>query len=208
MSSKPLPFIALLLTALSLVPVGAHFFELPNKLGLDQHAYFTVQAIYRGWAFFGIALVGAILADCGLAAAARRRQPAAFPWALAGALLMVASLAVFFVWVFPTNQATANWTIVPPDWERLRRHWEYGHAVSAILTAGAFCSVAWALLEWAIRISLNSIAKRLRIPYATPGSQGSGRANLPKHEPDSLRIQEKKNRRPGSRIGPRGWGNE
>lgn len=148
LTAKPLPLVALLLTALSLVPVGAHFFELPNKLALGQQAYFTVQAIYRGWAFFGIALIGAILADAGLAAVAWRRQPAAFPWALAAALLMIASLAVFFVWVFPTNQATANWTIVPPDWERLRRHWEYGHAASALLTAGALGSLAWALLEW------------------------------------------------------------
>lgn len=148
MSSKLLPFLALVLTALALVPVGAHLFELPNKLALEQQAYFTVQQIYRGWAFFGIVLVGAILADGGLALAARSRRPAAYPWALAAALLMVASLAVFFVWVFPTNQATANWTIVTPDWERLRRHWEYGHAASALLTGGAFCAVARALLNW------------------------------------------------------------
>ena len=40
---------AILLTALALVPAGAHLFELPNKIGLSQQDYFVVQGIYRGW---------------------------------------------------------------------------------------------------------------------------------------------------------------
>jgi hypothetical protein len=38
------------LTALAVVPAGAHFFELPNKIRLSQEQYFTEQGIYRGWA--------------------------------------------------------------------------------------------------------------------------------------------------------------
>jgi hypothetical protein len=52
--------LALILTALALVPVGAHLFALPNKMQLDQADYFVTQSIYRGWACFGIVLVGAI----------------------------------------------------------------------------------------------------------------------------------------------------
>jgi hypothetical protein len=51
-------FFAVILTALALVPAGAHFFELPNKIRLSQEQYFTVQGIYRGWALFGIVLLG------------------------------------------------------------------------------------------------------------------------------------------------------
>ena len=36
-----------ILTALALVPAGAHLFELPNKIGLAQDQYFIVQSIYR-----------------------------------------------------------------------------------------------------------------------------------------------------------------
>jgi hypothetical protein len=43
-----------MLTAPALVPVGAHLFELPNKIGLSEEHYFLVQSIYRGWALFGI----------------------------------------------------------------------------------------------------------------------------------------------------------
>lgn len=58
MALRAVQFLAIVLTALALVPAGAHLAELPNKIGLDQEAYFIVQSIYRGWALFGIALFG------------------------------------------------------------------------------------------------------------------------------------------------------
>jgi hypothetical protein len=36
LSLRVVQFLAVLLTALSLVPAGAHLFELPNKIGLAQ----------------------------------------------------------------------------------------------------------------------------------------------------------------------------
>jgi hypothetical protein len=45
---------ALALTAIVLVPSGAHLFELPGKIGLPRDAYFTVQGIYAGWAWFAV----------------------------------------------------------------------------------------------------------------------------------------------------------
>jgi len=36
---------AILLTALALVPAGAHLLALPNKIGLPQAGYFVVQGI-------------------------------------------------------------------------------------------------------------------------------------------------------------------
>jgi hypothetical protein len=56
-------FLAVILTALALVPTGAHFFELPNKIRLAQEQYFTVQGLYRGWSLFGFVLLGAIGAN-------------------------------------------------------------------------------------------------------------------------------------------------
>ena len=44
---------SLTFAALTLVPAGAHFFELPSKMGLPPEQYMIVQNIYRGWALFG-----------------------------------------------------------------------------------------------------------------------------------------------------------
>jgi hypothetical protein len=46
-------------------------------------------------------------------------------------LLIAVNLAIF-VWTFPTNQATNNWTVVPKNWNALRIQWEYSHAANAV----------------------------------------------------------------------------
>jgi hypothetical protein len=138
-------FLAIVLTALALVPAGAHLAELPNKIGLDQEAYFAVQNIYRGWALFGIVLFGTLAANLALAIMLRR-QRAPFSLASAAFLLVAATLAVFFIWTYPANQATSNWTVVPPDWQELRTTWEYAHATNAVLTFLALCAVTWSIL--------------------------------------------------------------
>jgi hypothetical protein len=138
-------FLAVVLTALALVPAGAHLFELPNKIGLSQEHYFIVQGIYRGWVLFGLVLFPAVIVDLALAILQRRR-PAPFWLALMGFLAMAATLAVFFTWTYPANVATSNWTRAPADWADLRRHWEYAHATNAVLTFIALCAVTLSVL--------------------------------------------------------------
>ena len=145
MAVRVLQFCAIVLTALALVPAGAHLFELPNKIALDQQAYFTVQAIYRGWALFGFVLFGALFANFALTLLlVFRRRSYALP--LLAFLLVAATLAIFFIWTFPANQATADWTLPTPNWQALRTHWEYAHATNAVLTFIALCLLAWSAL--------------------------------------------------------------
>jgi hypothetical protein len=141
---KILQFTALILTALALVPGGAHLLALPNKIHLAQNEYFLAQSIYRGWALLGIVLIGALLANFALAIAQRRQ--AAFPYVLVSLLCIAATLAIFFAFTFPANQATNNWTVVPANWEELRRQWEISHAVNAAITFVALCALAWSQL--------------------------------------------------------------
>ncbi len=138
---------ALAFTALILIPSGAHLFELPAKIGLDREAYFIVQGIYAGWAAFFLPILGAIASNGLLFATLRRHRPAKARWALLSAGLIVASLAVFFAFVFPGNQATENWTSQPGNWEALRRSWEYGHAANAVLVFAAFIATSIASVE-------------------------------------------------------------
>lgn len=137
----------LALMAIILIPSGAHLFELPGKIGLERDAYFTVQGIYAGWALFGVPLFAAVGANAALAFAERRRDPAAARRAAAAAVLVLASLIVFFVWIFPANQATANWTQRPEAWEALRRQWEWAHAANALVVFAAFLATAAAVIR-------------------------------------------------------------
>jgi hypothetical protein len=138
---KIVQFLALVLTALALVPSGAHLFALPNKISLGAEHYFIAQSIYRGWSLFGIVLFGALIANLALALLLRGRG-APFFLALFGFFSIALTLVIFFTWTYPANQATNNWTMIPNDWEQLRRQWEYSHAANAVVTFAAFCSVA------------------------------------------------------------------
>jgi hypothetical protein len=138
---KIVQFLALVLTALALVPSGAHLFALPNKISLGAEQYFIAQSIYRGWSLFGIVLFGALIANLALALLLRGRG-APFALALFGFFSIALALVIFFIWTYPANQATNNWTMIPNDWEQLRRQWEYSHAADAVVTFAAFCSVA------------------------------------------------------------------
>ena len=143
-----LAFLAPVLTALALVPGGAHLFALPNKLALGEAEYFAVQQIYRGWALLGIVLFAALFANLLFAWLLRRRGAGgAYRLALAAFLLVAATLAIFFVWTFPANQATQNWTFAPADWRALRAQWEWSHAVNAVLTFLALCAAMAASLR-------------------------------------------------------------
>jgi hypothetical protein len=66
-SIRVLQFLAIIVGALALIPSGAHLAELPNKMGLSQADYFTVQDIYFRWAIFGLLWPVAIIVNVALA---------------------------------------------------------------------------------------------------------------------------------------------
>ncbi|MBP2294445.1 anthrone oxygenase family protein [Azospirillum rugosum] len=133
--------------AIILVPSGAHLFELPAKIGMEREPYFVVQGVYAGWALFGVPIIVAVFANGALAVLERRRDRAAARWAGVAALLVLLSLVVFFAWIFPANQETANWTRQPENWEALRRRWEWAHAANALIVFGAFLATCMAVVR-------------------------------------------------------------
>jgi energy-coupling factor transporter transmembrane protein EcfT len=139
-------FLAIVLLALALAPVTAHLLALPNKIDVPEQQYFTDQSIYYGWALpTGIVLISAIVVSLVLTIMSRGRGMS-FWFALVGFLLITATLVVFFIWTFPANQATVNWTTVPDNWRELRQQWEYSHATNAVLTFLALCAVTLSAL--------------------------------------------------------------
>ena len=145
MGTKTTQFLAVILTALALIPGGAHVLELYAKIDMPQEPYFVVQQIYRGWAWTGAVIFAAIFANFGTAWLTRNSRRQCWLHFAAGLLILV-TLAIFFSWTFPANQATKNWISVPGNWERLRIEWEYSHAVNAaIMFAALLCATAAAL---------------------------------------------------------------
>jgi hypothetical protein len=137
-------FCAILFTALALAPALAHVMELPNKIRMPRDAYLTVQSIYRGWQFVGIVVVGALVSTFLLMQVA---DASAFAPALIAFLCIVATQVVFWVLTFPVNLRTRNWTNLAGDWLRLRRRWEFSHALSAALNLVAMVCTTIAVLE-------------------------------------------------------------
>ena len=137
--------IAVVSVAMCLVPAGAHFFELTNKMSMSQPEYMTVQKIYAGWSFFGIAVIAALLITL-IHTFIVRSDRTAFFLSLAAFLCLAATQGIFWMFTYPMNVASSNWTVTPADFEVARRQWEYSHAVNAVLTFAAFVAIAFSVL--------------------------------------------------------------
>jgi hypothetical protein len=127
----------ILLTALSLGTVMAHFLEMPAKRQVEPGLWLAMlQQVYP--AMFGTVgaafEIGAMVGAVGLAFAVRRRRPA-FGWTLAAAAILIASHAVFWALVAPVNAVLVPLTpdALPADWTQLRDQWEFTHSARAVL---------------------------------------------------------------------------
>ncbi|HZA97785.1 MAG TPA: hypothetical protein VE399_03345 [Gemmatimonadales bacterium] len=145
MSLTVFRFLAVMSTAVAMAAGFAHLLELPNKMSLVRQDYLTVQQIYRGWALLGVAVVSALVTT-GVVALLVRARPSEFYLTVAATLCIALSLVVFFLFTYPANQQTRNWTILPDNWEALRRQWEYSHAVGAGLYFVALSALTLSLL--------------------------------------------------------------
>lgn len=139
-----------MLTAFVLGPTLAHLLELPAKIRLDRADYLVAQQLYRGWAFIGVPLYLAIILIAVLAVRLWRAGRN-WGWALAALSFFIAAQVVFWVWTYPVNLATSQWTVLPDDWEALRRQWEFSHATGACCTFLALaCLVISVLCEYRV----------------------------------------------------------
>lgn len=138
---RSLSFITLLLATLLLSTGMAHLLEMPHKMQLTQESYGAVQYIYTGWAYLGILQLAAIISSYLLYWKSRSTL------VLTAAILQTLTLAVFFIWTFPANQVTHNWSVLPVNWEPLRRQWESSHAANAILELLAYILLLSAVLR-------------------------------------------------------------
>jgi hypothetical protein len=125
----------------------AHLYELPHKVRLPADEYLIVQQIYQGWNRLGFAVGGAMLSTLALSLVLRKHATA-FRWALLTFLAIAATQVVFWIWTYPVNVQTENWTTLPAHWTALRARWEYSHAAGAALNLTALATLVLAVLNW------------------------------------------------------------
>ncbi|HYG19966.1 MAG TPA: hypothetical protein VD816_13605 [Ohtaekwangia sp.] len=142
---KAIRFTSIVLVALALSASMAHLLALPNKIRLDREDYFVAQQLYRGWSLLGIVVIGALLSTL-LLTILVRGQGTTFALTFTALLCLTGAQIVFWIFIFPANQQTDNWTHIPSHWEDLRRQWEYAHAAGAVLNFASFCLLALSLL--------------------------------------------------------------
>lgn len=143
-------FVALLANALALGGAMAHLLELPNKIGLPGDQYFVVQQAYNGWNRLAVLLLVQFVSMVAVVVMSRQ-TPAVFWPALVAVAFLVLAQVVFWVFTYPANVATENWTVMPDNWEALRARWEYSHAAGAICQVLAMCFLIVAALSRARR---------------------------------------------------------
>lgn len=135
-------FVALMATAIALGGALAHAFELPNKINLVGDEYFIVQKAYRGWNQLAYVLLVELVSMISLIVL--YRNDFHVRWFVVMALVcLVCAQGIFWLYTHPANTATNNWTVMPDDWEVLRRKWEYSHLAGALFQLVAMgCLVA------------------------------------------------------------------
>jgi hypothetical protein len=138
-------FFSVLSTALALCASMAHLLELPNKMKLSKEHYAIVQQIYKGWSLLGIVVIVAIVSTIAVSIMINHQRKV-FSLTLTALLCLVATQIIFWIFTFPVNQQTNNWTILPGHWVDLRRQWEYSHAASAVLDLIALSALILSLL--------------------------------------------------------------
>lgn len=144
-----LRFLTIMLTALSLSAAFAHLLEMPAKLTYDGALWlYLLQTLYPTFGkISGVCEIGAVVAALVLVAAIRK-HPRAFRWTLLAASCLVATHAIFWIWVAPVNAALVPLSpeTLPADWTRLRDQWEYAHASRAILQIVALAALVISVL--------------------------------------------------------------
>jgi hypothetical protein len=141
-----LRYTTILFELITLSALMAHLLALPAKMKLTREDYYTIQSIYSGWAWLGIFEVGALLLTL-IWSVSERKKKGTFLLLIIAFIFFAVSLTLFFIFTFPANTATVNWTLKTNNWQMLRQQWEYSHAARTMLNLIGFSCLIFSLLK-------------------------------------------------------------
>jgi hypothetical protein len=142
-------FISTYLTAITLSLTFCHLLEMPRKMQYGEALYMSVQhSLYLSFGLVGVfAEVGAVVFLVALCIMLRKHGPT-FYATLIATVCVGTGLAIWIAFVSPANTQMAQWSAVPlpANWTDVRKQWEFGHAVSAILDLIGFGALVISVL--------------------------------------------------------------
>jgi hypothetical protein len=148
---RTLRFASLMLTSVTLTAAFSHLMELPAKMKYEPSLYLRLhRTLYNNYGrVAGIAEILGLLVTSGLAWKLRKASPSAFTPAVTAAAALALSHGIFWIWISPANHTMASWPLdqIPPEWADWRNHWEYAHAVRAVLILGAMAGLSLSVLR-------------------------------------------------------------
>jgi hypothetical protein len=124
-------FITILFASVLMAAGLAHVFSLPNKIHLSRTDYLLAQQVYKGWSLLGIAVFIGMITTIWQAILWRKQKRVLIPSLIALGCIIL-SQAIFWLYTYPANQQTSNWSYLPEDWIQMRNKWEYSHLFAAI----------------------------------------------------------------------------
>lgn len=143
-------FAAVLLAALSMALSIGHLLQMPARLEWDAALWLSATGsggLYRLHGGVGMAIdLITVLALVGLALLEWQRR--IFGWLLAGTVLFIVALAMWWLLVFPADSLMANWQaeVEPFNFFAVRDHWEYSQAGIACVKLAGFALLLLALV--------------------------------------------------------------
>lgn len=173
MAAQIVRFFSLVFVGIALAPGLAHVLQLPHKMGLSGDDYLRVQQLYAGWAWLGVVAIGALVSTFLLTILVRTRLRQ-FGLACVAFGSVLVTQVIFWMFTFPVNQETQNWTMLPVNWMALRDRWEYSHATAAVFDLIAFIAVVSAVLA-AVGHREDTPSVRRAAPGETPISRLNAR---------------------------------
>jgi len=132
------------LIAIALAPTLGSALSLAGRLQLQPADYLAVQRLGHSALVVGT-LGGLALLISALHTFLVRETSAAFAWSIVAVCGLAAAQIVFWSVAFPIILVTQDWSVVPDDFNDLRRQWEYALAFAGVLSFGALLAMVRAL---------------------------------------------------------------
>jgi hypothetical protein len=143
---KSVFFCSIFFTSVILTASLSHLLSLNNKIKMPASEYLIAQKVYYGWALLAIPVVLTLISVLVQLILLRRGYQGS-GLTFAAFIILALTQVIFWLFTFPANKQSNNWTKLPSNWEKLRIQWEYSHATAAVLNLLVLVLLILALLK-------------------------------------------------------------